>query len=217
MTTYTYTDPYGYSLQIRPSGVAKGDVKIEADVAVDVPVTDLPMIVAKMYEAAGRKPPVAHEHVDDEDVGLSIVSSEYRPDTAFIESHSGAYVTPADLPSVVRKLYEAAGQEPPIILSRRSPEMSWVADGGYVRTLLTPGDLMTPLDIRDLCSWYASAADLVEAETERQLAEVERELVADLATVIYESGVIADSISAAGDGEKLARAILAAGYTRSES
>ena len=154
MSTYCYTDPYGYHLQICPSGVARGDVKIEANVAVDVPAADLPKIVAEMYTAAG--------------------------------------------------------QEPPILLPRRSPEMSWVADGGYVSTLLTPGDLMTPLDIRDLCSWYASAADLADAVAEQKRQEAEQGQVEELVDVIT-------GLDPLLTPKLLARAILAAGYTRSES
>ncbi|MGP4093008.1 hypothetical protein [Nonomuraea sp. KM90] len=147
-------------------------------------------------------------YTDREGDRLTIESDNVEPGAAtFVSSDSGAFVAVADLPTIVAELYKAARQEPPILLPRFSPEMSWVTEGGYVRTLLTPGELMTPDDIRDLCSWYASAADLVEAEAERQRAEAERQEVERLTALI-------DPWATA---EANARAILAAGYTRSES
>ncbi|MGR6922642.1 hypothetical protein ACU635_51025 [[Actinomadura] parvosata] len=116
----------------------------------------------------------------------------------------------ASLPKIVGELYQAAGQEPPILLPRRAPEMSWVTGDGCVRLLLTPGEVMTPDSIRNLCSWYASAADLAEAEAERQRAEAEKQKVQQLAEVIT-------NLDPWSRAEDVARAILAAGYTRSES
>jgi hypothetical protein len=128
----------------------------------------------------------------------------HLPDSESIDARA------ADLPAIVTELYKAAGQEPPIILPRRNPEMSWVTDNAHVRTLMVPPGVMTPDSIRDLCSWYASAADLADAIAEQQRAEAEEQKVKQLAEVI-------NSLDPWSRAEDVARAILAAGYTRSES
>ena len=200
---FTYTDRDGDELKISRSDAWPDQIFIRpASDGAYVAAADLPKIVAEMYKAAGVPAPVVHEHVDDEGQGLSIVSSEYRPNIAFVEGCNGAYVTPEDLPGLVRKLYEAAGQEPPIILPRYKPD-ALMTRGGKVRPMLTPtGDDMDVTEARDLASWYATAADLADAEPDP-------EQVKQLAYVI--GGMYVRS------PEAIARAVLAAGYSRSES
>lgn len=202
-----YIDRDSARLTIEASTRSDKTAFLQSERGVFVPAADLPEIVAELYKAAGVPAPIVHEHIDDEGAGLSIKSSEFRPSTAFVESCIGVYVTPEDLPGLVRKLYEAAGQEPPILLPRRTPEAVWVSDG-RVRPLIMPmpNQDMEPAEARSLAAWYASAADLAEAE-----AEPDPEQVKQLADVIEKAGVLGSA------REEIARAILAAGYTRSES
>ncbi|MEU6725589.1 hypothetical protein ABZ917_17930 [Nonomuraea wenchangensis] len=222
MSDYIYTDANGSRLHIGASSKPGADVYLDAE--VHIPAVDLPEIVAKLYEAAGRPNPIADrpgQHVmqsvlDRRDL---VIEPSIRAEGAVYFGQSSArgwHIRVEDLPELVGALYEAAGQEPPIILPRRVPEMSWVTDDALVRPLFVPGDRMTPAEIRDLCSWYASAADLADAEAERQRQEAEREQVEEICELILQSGAMEDSIWAAGRAEKIARAILSAGYVRTE-
>lgn len=207
MSEYTYTDTDGYGLRFRRSDVSGCAQVVSLAGTVDIPVADLPKVVAELYKAAGQDPPVVHEHVDDEGVGLSIVSSEYRPNVAFVEGCNGAYVTPEDLPGLVRKLYEAAGQEPPILLPR--PTISdlggWI-DGQRVNVdAIRTAGLVTPGRARGLAARLAASADVAEAEPDpeaiNQLAEV----------------ICAGDRTTRGFAQLIARAVLAAGYARGEA
>ncbi|MFG3439879.1 hypothetical protein ACGF0J_21750 [Nonomuraea sp. NPDC047897] len=144
-----------------------------------------------------------YTYADLDGCGLTIEPCAEREATACLISARGACVPAADLPKIVRELYRAAGQQPPILLPRYQPNATMTRHG-KVRPMVTPtGDDMAPAEARDLAAWYATAADLAE-ETDAQRV-----------------GQLADVIDAATNGawtpEAIARAVLAAGYTRSES
>lgn len=158
MSEYIYTDPYQYELRFAPSSAVKTDVEIscDADSGVDVPV--------------------------------------------------------ADLPEVVAKLYRAAGQEPPILLPRYKPEPEMTRDG-KVRAGIRPSRQdMTPAAARDMASWYATAAELATVEA---LSQPDPAQVAALAEVIRDLAE-RDVLTTDDGGQAVARAILAAGYARTE-
>lgn len=208
--TYTYTDPYRCDLTISHSVADRCDVELKAQQAVDVPAADLPKIVAEIYKAAGVPAPIVHEHTDDEDQTLSIVSSQFRLSTAFVESCNGVYVTPEDLPGVVRKLYEAAGQEPPILL----PRLNWRGDdrtvfsynGVYVtrsgKAISLLGRTWDATTARGVARVLAEMADAADEELDPALLE-------PLAKLIDDVGDLSPM--------EIATALLRAGYARGEA
>ncbi|MEU4577477.1 hypothetical protein [Nonomuraea sp. NPDC023979] len=117
---------------------------------------------------------------------------------------SGWHFAPEDLPELVAALYQAAGQEAPIILPRPSTEdlraHGWIdgnrvnADAGRVAGTTTPGVA------RELAACLAAAADVAQVEPDPEQLKQLVALLDPWATV-----------------EANARAVLAAGYTRSES
>lgn len=202
---YTYFDRVGDRLTIEPCAEHGETAYLYTVNGVDVPAADLPKIVAEMYKAAGVPAPIVHEHTDDEDQTLSIVSSQFRPSTAFVEGCNGAYVTPEDLPGVVRKLYEAAGQLPPVILPRPTADdlraHGWIdgnrvnAEAGRIVGTTTPGVA------RGFAACLAASADVAEAEPTP-------EQVKQLADVIGKGRVLGSNAYA------IAREVLAAGYAK---
>ncbi|MEV1245160.1 hypothetical protein [Nonomuraea sp. NPDC049750] len=201
---FTYTDRAGEDLLIERSNIRQDEVFLITEGAF-VPAVDLPKIFAELRKAAGVPVPVEHEHEDDEGQALSIVSSEYRPNTAFVEGCNGAYVTPEDLPGLVRKLYEAAGQEPPILLPRPSAEdlraHGWI-DGDRVNpAAIHAVGTTTPGVARGFAACLAASADVAEAEPTP-------EQVKQLADVIGKGRVLGSAANA------IAREVLAAGYAK---
>lgn len=140
---------------------------------------------------------------------LSVEPGNGFRETAFVRSEEGVFIPASDLPTIVAELYRAAGQEPPIILPRRTPEVAWVRRG-QVRPVLIPAGDMTPTEARDLAALYASAADLAEVDAEHERARVR---VSDLAALV--GGW--DPWMPASSAETLARRILDAGYARGEA
>lgn len=122
------------------------------------------------------------------------------------------HILAADLPEVVAGLYRAAGQEPPILLPRYAPEPEMTRDGKVRAEIRPSGQDMTPADALDMASWYATAAELATAEA---LAQPDPAQVAALAEVIRDFAE-QDVLTSDDGGRAVARAILAAGYTRTE-
>ncbi|SET52404.1 hypothetical protein [Nonomuraea wenchangensis] len=113
-------------------------------------------------------------------------------------------VPAADLPEIVAALYRAAGQEPPIILPRPDTHElrteGWV-DGRNVNAsagLRVVGSVPT-MQARDYAAHLAAAADLADAEPDPEQLKQLVELIDPWSTA-----------------EANARAILAAGYGRTE-
>lgn len=138
---------------------------------------------------------------------LTIESCGERAATAVLSAPNGAHVPAADLPTIVAQLYEAAGQPAPIVLDRPAEEDlragGWL-DGKCVRAPERAIGTITPDLARAYAARMAAAADLADAEPDPQL-------IAHLADVVTRAGVLGSA------AETIARAILAAGYTRSES
>ncbi|MEV0616104.1 hypothetical protein AB0I81_22515 [Nonomuraea sp. NPDC050404] len=154
---------------------------------------------------------MTYTYTDVQGRGLTIEPAHARANTVFVEAGVGANVHARDLPKIVRELYMGTGQEPPIVLSRYVPQDA-MTRAGKVRAGIRPdGKDLDPAGARHIAAWYATAADLAEAETEAERAR-EREQVDQLTAVVKR----ADPRMAAS-AEAIARAVLAAGYTRSES
>jgi hypothetical protein len=143
---------------------------------------------------------------------LKVEPSEGDAETAYIEALSGAHVPAADLPEIVANLYRAAGQEPPILLSRHKPEPIMTRDGKVRAANIPSGEDMTPADALDMASWYATAAEKAAFEA---LSQPDPAHVAALAEVIRDLAE-QDVLTSDDDGKAVARAILAAGYARTE-
>src|SRR5690606_29021012 len=127
------------------------------------------------------------------------------------DADSGVDVPVADLPEVVAKLYRAAGQEPPILLPRREPDPAMTRDG-KVRPLMLTGDDLEPADALNLAVWYATAAEIAAVGA---LSQPDPAQVAALAEVIRDLAE-RDVLTTDDGGQAVARAILAAGYARTE-
>lgn len=146
----------------------------------------------------------AFEYVDDYGHTLTARPSFDLLDTACVRTSQAVFVKAEDLPGMVAKLYQAAGQEPPIILPRPAEaelrEHGWVdgqsvnASAGHRFVGSVPAE-----QARTYAAHLAAAADLAEAEP-------------DPAQLKHLTALI-DPWSTA---EANARAILAAGYVRAE-
>src|SRR5690606_24670475 len=128
------------------------------------------------------------------------------------DADSGADVPVAALTQGAAKSSRAAGQEPPILLPRREPDPAMTRDG-KVRAGIRPSRQdMTPAAARDMASWYATAAEIATAEA---LSQPDPAQVAALAEVIRDLAE-RDVLTTDDGGQAVARAILAAGYARTE-
>jgi hypothetical protein len=127
------------------------------------------------------------------------------------DADSGVDVPAADLPEIVAKLYRAAGQEPPILLPRREPEEAMTQDG-MVQAWYPSGAVVEPAEALNIASWYATAAETAAFEA---LSQPDPAQVAALAEVIRDLAE-RDVLTSDDDGRAVARAILAAGYARTE-
>lgn len=154
---------------------------------------------------------MSYTYTDARRRGLTIEPALGTVNTVYVKTDQGVYVPARDLPKIVRELYVGTGKEPPVVLSRYFPQEVMTRDG-RVRPEVQPGtedlDLATA---RHIASWYATAADLAEAEV-ASAREREEAAVAQLVDVVNGSTPLSR-----GDAELIARAVLAAGYTRSES
>jgi hypothetical protein len=152
VTAYFYTDPYGYRMEIRTSEYSeRGAVKILAADDIDIPAMDLSVIVAKLYEAAGQKPP--------------------------------------------------------IILPRRSVGPVFARRDGYIDPDLDyvpdPDETIDPARAFEIAAWFASAArEAVETGPDPAAVEALTELIDEHSD---------------DDAGELARALLAAGYTKADA
>ncbi|NRQ38552.1 hypothetical protein HII36_43025 [Nonomuraea sp. NN258] len=178
----TFKDVHGDHLVIERSTKTAG-VFIDSN-AAHMPREQVPAILDAIREAAGLPKPVEHKHTDAEGDSLRIHPS-------------------ADLPDVVRKLYEAAGQPAPIILDRPSPDVvrseGWIS--GPEVEIKDKSQYFHPDDARSLAATLAAAADLIEADATE--ADVKA-----LANAIISTGVNPEL------AEKAARAAVAAGFAR---
>ncbi|MDX3109707.1 hypothetical protein [Nonomuraea angiospora] len=152
---------------------------------------------------------MTYTYTDREGDDLTIEPCSLFGETATLTANNGACVPAGDLPTVVRKLYEAAGQEPPILLPRPSADdlraHGWI-DGNRVNTEAgRVAGTTTPGVARGFAACLAASADLAEAEPDP-------ERVKQLAEVIQAGGA-----ATRGFAQMIARAVLAAGYARSES
>jgi hypothetical protein len=159
-----------------------------------------------------------YRHEDEEGDWLSIAPRDRKPATALIKSSGGAEVTPAELPVITAKLYEACGQPSPVILER--PSVSIPAGGEplfcgdlSLRTyeggvsMGLPGitaAAISPDALRRRAAFMAAYADALEAEPDP--AEVDR-----IALVIHKASCACGSQCVrppANDDRKAARAVL---------
>lgn len=113
-------------------------------------------------------------------------------------------VPAADLPKIVAALYQAAGQEPPIILDRPHEDdlraHGWIEGNRVSSATVRDWANIKPGAARRIAACLAAAADIAESEPDP-------EQVKQLAVLI-------DPLRSP---EATARVILSAGYTRSES
>lgn len=223
MTEYTYTDPYGYDLHVRTSTTKQGDVKVwtvDGD-PVDIPTADLPKVVGELYKAAGLPNPLAGhpgQHVMQSVVDRRdlVIEPSIRAEGAVYFGQSSArgwHIRVEDLPELVSALYTAAGQQPPILL----PPLNWHGDDreGFVfngvsalrtgKTISILGRTWNAETARGVARVLAGLADAADAEPD----PVALQLLADV--------VDGSTPLSRDDAETIARAVLAAGYTRSES
>lgn len=127
------------------------------------------------------------------------------------DANSGVDAPAADLPGIVAGLYRAAGQEPPILLPRRDPDPDMTRDG-MVQVWYPSGTFVEPAEALYIASWYATAAEKAAFEA---LSQPDPAQVAALAEVIRDLAE-RDVLTSDDDGRAVARAILAAGYARTE-
>lgn len=206
--TYTYGEHDSDRLVIEKSNQSSATAYLRSVNGTFIPAADLPKIFAELRKAAGVPARVEHEHEDDEGAALSILSSEFRPNTAFVEGCNGVYVTPEDLPGLVRKLYEAAGQELPIILPRANNDTiraeGWIS-GRFVMGPRTYQPTYTPEQAREEAARLAAAADLAESEPSAEQVKQLADLIEEQAGWLRHPAELA------------AKAVLRAGYERGES
>jgi hypothetical protein len=218
--TYTYTDREGDELTIEPCSLFGETASLTSATGACVPVADLPKIVAELYKAAGLPNPLAdhpRQHVMQSVVDRRdlVIEPSIRAEGAVYFGQSSArgwHIRVEDLPELVGALYKAAGQEPPILL----PRLEWHGSdrrvhsfngvlvervGKSIRILSTTWSATTARGVARVLAELADAAD----------AEPDPEKLADLAAVLRKAGVLGEA------REEIARAVLGAGYTRSES
>ncbi|MFC4006548.1 hypothetical protein ACFOY2_04905 [Nonomuraea purpurea] len=131
---------------------------------------------------------------------------------------AGLRVTSDTLPEIVAGLYRAVGVEPPMLLARpawwksANPIREWTDSNALtftrrydrIRVFTRTGDGLSSADALGAAAVLAAMA--LEAADEPSAEAVE-----EVAEVIYQSGAIDDSVSAAGSAETIARALLKAG------
>lgn len=152
-----------------------------------------------------------HEHTDDYGHVLTVRPSYDLQGMACVRTSQAVWVTAEDLPSLVAGLYRAVGQEPPILLPRREPDPEMTRDG-MVQAWFPSGTFVEPAEALNIASWYATAAELATAEA---LSQPDPAQVAALAEVIRDLAE-QDVLTSDDGGRAVARAILAAGYARTE-
>lgn len=150
---------------------------------------------------------MSYRYTDFDGAGMKIERSN-TPEMAFLCSERGVFIPAADLPKVVAGLYEAAGQEPPILLPRPNVDAlraaGWI-DGNRVNPeAIHAIGTTTPGVARGLAACLAASADVAEAEPSP-------EQVKQLAGVITAAGVLGSA------AETIAHAILRAGYVRGDA
>jgi len=139
---------------------------------------------------------------------MLIERSSEQADEVFLRANPGVFVAAADLPTIVAQLYEAAGQSVPIILDRPAEEDlragGWL-DGKCVRAPERAIGTITPDLARAFAARMAAAADVADAEPDPEQVKQITDLLMEHAGWHRHSAELA------------AKAILRAGYTRSES
>ena len=160
--------------------------------------------------------PVAYEHTDDYGHSLTMRPSFDLLNTACVRTSQAVFVKAEDLPGMVGALYRAAGQQSPIILPRLrwygTDQTAHSCNGVRVtrdyKTITVFGHALTATTARGLATVLAEMAEAADAEPDpaqlAALAKVVRELAAK------------DVQTHDNNGEAVARAILAAGYARTE-
>src|SRR5690606_38164591 len=158
MSEYIYTDPYQYELRFAPSSAVKTDVEIscDADSGVDVPVADLPEVVAKLYRAAGQEPPILlprykpePEMTRDGKVRAGIRPSRQDMTPAAARDMASWYATAAELATV-----EALSQPDPAQVAALAEGIRDLAE----RHVLTTDDGGQAVARAILAAGYARAA-----------------------------------------------------------
>jgi hypothetical protein len=153
-----------------------------------------------------------YEHTDDYGHVLTVRPSYDLLGMACVRTSQAVWVTAEDLPGLVANLYRAVEQEPPILLPRYKPEEGMTRDGKVRAANIPSGEDMAPADALDIASWYATAAEVAAFEA---LSQPDPAQVAALAEVIRDLAE-QDVLTSDDDGKAVARAILAAGYARTE-
>ncbi|MBF8186362.1 hypothetical protein ITP53_11490 [Nonomuraea sp. K274] len=165
----------GDTMRIAPSDTFPKAVFIDGG-AVHIKHDDLPKLVAALYEAAGMPQPVEHKHTDSDGDHMNIQPSKAHPNTAMLSSPTlSVYVTADELPEFVGKLYEAAGQQPPVILPRPAEaDALGMLSGTRVHSLVGDvdgGDYLSPERAREIAALYAAAAEMLDNPEAKAKAE----------------------------------------------